>query len=87
MVAAFEACFMRPDPVASLTLFRISLKPWERASGKALTDEEFAAVANALGLARINLLHFGAVTLGAYLKGEEEDGAGKAESGASASST
>ncbi len=88
MLAAFEACLMNPDPEAAMTFFRVGLGPWCRQTGVRLSDEGFWDIVKALGLTEINLLHFRAITYGAYLKGEtEEEGEGKAASGPSASST
>jgi len=86
MLTAFEAAWLRPDPEAALVCFRISLRPWERESGAKLSEEEFHRIAQALGLARINLLHMEAIGHGIYLKGEE-DGEGKAAGAASVSTT
>ena len=88
MVDAFEACWMRPDPEAALTCFRVGLRPWERRAGTKLSDEQFDAITRALGLARIQLLHMEAVSAGLYLKGEEEEeGGGKGAGAVSVSST
>jgi len=87
MLAAFEACLMNPDPEAALVFFRIGLGPWQRQSGTHLSEEGFQDIVRALGLAEIKLLHFKAVTFGAYLKGEEEEGEGKAQGAVSVSST
>jgi len=85
MISAFEACWMRPDPEASLIIFRIGLRQWEREKGTKLTDAGFDEIAQALGLGEINLLHMQAVAHGVYLNGQESD-EGKAPA-ASASTT
>lgn len=87
MIAAFEACWMQPDPEAALTCFRIGLRPWERKNGARLSDEQFEAITRSLGLAKVHLLHLEAVSVGLYLKGEEEEGEGKAAGVVSVSST
>jgi hypothetical protein len=89
MVAAFEACVMRPDPEASVVFLRVGLQPWQRSTGTKLSDDDVWAIVNGLGLAAINLLHWKAISNGSYLKGEEDggEGSGKAESAVSASST
>lgn len=74
MLAAFEACWMNPDPEAALVCFRIGLHPWERQSGTKLSDEAFHEIVRKIGLVRMKKLHYQAITFGSYLKGEEEDG-------------
>jgi hypothetical protein len=86
MLAAFEAVLMNPDPEGLLTFIRIGLRPWERHNGAKLSDEGFHGIVQALGLVRLKMLHFQAVSFGSYLKGEETD-EGKAVGAASASST
>ncbi len=89
MVAAFEACWMDPDPEAAVVFLRYGLRPWERQSGAKLTEEAFHEIVRAIGLARMKTLHFQAIAFGIYLKGEEDGGEsrGKGESVASASTT
>lgn len=87
MIAAFEACLMNPDPEAALIFFRVGLRPWERETGTKLSEETIHKLVRAIGLMRMRSLHFTAIQYGAYLKGEEEDGPGKAAGVASASST
>ncbi len=89
MVAAFEACWMNPDPEAAVVFFRYGLRPWERQSGAKLTEEAFHEIVRAVGLTQMKTLHFQAISFGIYLKGEEDGGesGGKAESGGSASTT
>lgn len=87
MIDAFQAVWMQPDPDAALVCFRVGLQRWERQHGVKLSEQDFGAIVQALGLARIHLLHMEAVSVGLYLKGEEEDSEGKAESVVSVSST
>ena len=87
MMRAFEACWMDPDPEALLVFFRAGLKSWERLSGTALTKDAFREIVDALGLARLKILHIQAITFGCYLQGAEDggEGAGKVASAESVS--
>jgi len=90
MIASFEACLMNPDPEASIEFLRVGLGPWQRSEGVRLSMEQVHDIAQGLGLTRLRLLHMKAISLGAYLTGEEAEedaGRGKDGSAASASST
>lgn len=78
MLVAFDACLLNPDPEAAVGLLRVGLRPWQRETSQRLPDELFGRIVDSLGLERIKMLHFEALSSGVYLAGEESEG--KAES-------
>lgn len=91
-IAAMEATITRPDPEASLILFRAGLRQWERESQRKIDDGKFREIVDALGLAEVRGLLLSALTFGVYLRGaegaeeEDQESRGKAHA-VSASST